>query len=117
MPMTPYKTPGVYREDVFQAPEFRLLTGVPAFLGYAVSGPVNTWKRLTVWSQYIEIFSDSLTNGYLASAVRGFFENGGTVCYVVRLDSRLPEAAALEQGLAALEPEEELDLVCAPDIM
>ncbi len=115
--MTPYQTPGVYREDVFSAPEFRLLTGVPAFLGYVASGPLNTQKRLTVWSQFAEIFGASLTNGYLASVVRGFFENGGTVCYVVGLDSRNAEVKALEQGLAALEPEEEIDLVCAPDIM
>src|ERR1041384_5592193 len=104
MPMTPYKTPGVYREDLFSAPEFRLLTGVPALLGYAASGPLNTQKRLTVWSQFAEIFGASVTNGYLASAVRGFFESGGAVCYVVGLDSRNSEAKALEQGLAVLEP-------------
>jgi uncharacterized protein len=115
--MTQYKTPGVYKEDVFPAPEFRLLTGVPAFLGFATTGPVNEPQRLTVWSQFVDTFGESLTNGYLASAVYGFFENGGTVCYVVGIDPSSAAVAALDRGLAVLDPLEEIDLVCAPDIM
>ncbi len=117
MPTIQYKTPGVYKEDVFPAPEFRLLTGVPAFLGFASRGPVNEPRRLTLWSQFVDTFGASVTNGYLASAVRGFFENSGAACYIIGLDPAKAAAAALEQGLTALDPVEEIDLLCAPDVM
>lgn len=115
--MPPYKTPGVYREDVFPAPAVELLTGVPALLGCTTNGPVETPQRLTIWPQFAEIFGPALPDGYLAAAVRGFFENGGSVCYVVRLDQTANPVVALNQALAALEPWDTIDLVCAPDIM
>ncbi len=115
--MPTYPTPGVYREDVFLAPAAELRTGVPAFLGQAETGAVNTPHELTLWPQFGEEFGAPLSDGYLAYAVRGFFENGGQLCYVVRLDNALPPEEALRQGLAALEPLDTVDLVCAPDIM
>ena len=33
-----YKTPGVYRQEVFLKPETRLPTGVPGFVGFADAG-------------------------------------------------------------------------------
>jgi uncharacterized protein len=117
MPTIQYKTPGVYREDLFPAPEFRLLTGVPAFLGFASKGPVNTPQRFTQWPKFEETFGASPSDGYLAQAVRGFLANDGSVCYVVRLDEASNAVAALNQGLTQLEALEVIDLVCAPDIM
>ncbi|MCB9101756.1 MAG: phage tail sheath family protein [Anaerolineales bacterium] len=114
--MPTYQTPGIYREDRFPAPAAELQTGVPAFLGYADKESLNTAQRLTHWSQF-EQQDPPLHDGYLAEAVRGFFENGGQVCYVIRLDDDLPPEAALGQGLAALEPLNTIDLICAPDIM
>ena len=117
MPAPPRLTPGVYREDVFPAPPFTLLTGVPAFLGLASQGPLGAPQRLTLWSQFEELFGPPRADGYLAYAVRGFFENGGIVCHVVRLGETDPPLASLVEGLAALEPIDAIDLVCAPDIM
>jgi phage tail sheath protein FI len=48
--------------------------------------------------------------------VRGFFENGGLLCYVLRLDEPT-SVRALRNGLAALEALDDVDLVCAPDVM
>jgi phage tail sheath protein FI len=122
--MPTYQTPGVYREEVFPAPAAELRTGVPAFLG--VAGEVSQvadrvpfyqpWP-LTLWPQFVQHFGRPWPGSYLAYAVRGFFENGGELCYVIHLDDTVSAEEALRKGLAALEPLDTVDLVCAPDIM
>jgi phage tail sheath protein FI len=119
--MATYRTPGLYREDIFLPPSEGLRTAVPAFLGYASSDaqePVatNTPQPLTLWPQFEWHFGKPLSYSYLAYAVRGFFANGGRLCYVVRLEDG-DAVAALENGLAALEALDTIDLVAAPDIM
>jgi hypothetical protein len=115
-----YKTPGVYREDVFPTLPAELRTGVPAFLGLAEKGPVDEQNKplpqmLTHWPEFEKHFGKPLPNSYLAYAVRGFFANDGRLCYVIRLEGLGGEA--LDKGLAALAPLDTIDLVCAPDIM
>ncbi len=110
------QTPGVYREDVFPAPEVEHLTGVPAFLGFAGQGDFNVPRPLMLWSQFEDQFGEH-PNSYLTSAVRGFFDNGGRLCYGVRLDESLDALKALRQGLEALAALDTIDLVCAPDLM
>lgn len=123
-----YKIPGIYRQDVYPAPEVELRTGVPVFLGYTRICPESVKGEkgydvphmLTIWSQFAEIFGKTLPNGYLAHAVRGFFDNGGRLCYVVPLKpagSGKESFDLLEKGLGAIEPLQTIDLVCAPDIM
>jgi phage tail sheath protein FI len=98
---------------------------VPAFLGFTQKVPedgegnkqFHTPHRLTLWPQFEETFGTFLATGYLAYAVRGFFENGGGVCYVVSLSDTALPADALRLGLQALAPLDTLDLICAPDIM
>jgi phage tail sheath protein FI len=113
--------PGVYLEDVFPPPGPSLLTGVPAFLGYAgpaAQVPVNEPRPLMLWPQFEADFGPGLAGGFLAHAVRGFFENGGGLCYAVRLDDSVSSPLrALRGGLAALRAVGAVDLVCAPDIM
>ena len=114
------KTPGVYREDVFLAPSVELRTGVPAFLGYTAKSArvnANTPQLLTLWPQFGEDFGPPLSDGYLSDAVRGFFENEGQLCYVVRLDDVADPVQALRSGLQTLAALDTIDLVCAPDIM
>jgi phage tail sheath protein FI len=114
---TGYQTPGVYPQDVFPPPAPGLLTGVPAFLGYADDGPFGQPQPLTLWPQFQAQFGAPREGGFLAYAVRGFFENGGLLCYVVRLDDSATALAGLRAGLAALEAVDPVDLLCAPDIM
>lgn len=110
-----YHIPGVYLEEVFQTPEPQLITGVPAFLGLADTESLNTPELLTLWPQFEQHFGKSLSNSYLAYAVRGFFENGGRLCYVVPIKEATPNA--LQKGLEAIASLDTIDLVCAPDIM
>lgn len=112
-----YLAPGVSRLEIFPASEPVFLTGVPVFLGYAARGPVNEPILLGLWPQFGAIYGEPLRDGYLGYAVRGFFENGGPLCYVIRLDDTLDRQAALQRGLAAARPLDAADLVCAPDLM
>ncbi|MFY1651361.1 phage tail sheath family protein [Solwaraspora sp. WMMB762] len=118
--MTHQLTPGVHRQDVFPPPPPTQLTGVPAFLGRAAAGPY-TPQRLTLWPQFEAVFggaaSGDTPDGFLADAVRGFFDNGGTLCHVVRLPRALSPAEAVQEGLATLDDLDDVDLVCAPDIV
>ncbi|AOX02087.1 phage tail protein [Moorena producens PAL-8-15-08-1] len=116
-------TPGVYREEIFPKPAPGLFTGVPVFLGFAETGPINSPQSLTLWSQFTETFGQPLADGYLAYAVRGFFENGGSLCLVVRLEDTVSITEALggpgddSGGLGAIASLNEIDLVCVPDLM
>lgn len=116
-PVTDDLAPGVYPQDVFPPPAPTLLTGVPAFLGYAGQGLVGDPEPLTLWPQFQAQFGAPQAGGFLAYAVRGFFENGGQLCYVVRLDDKATPLAGLRAGLAALQAVDAVDLVCVPDIM
>jgi phage tail sheath protein FI len=113
------QAPGLYREDVFPARRAALPTGVPAFLGYTARGTANEPVRLTRFSQLGEAFGPPVAGRWLAAAVEGFFLNGGRECLVVPLahGAETDPEAALDAGLAALEPRQDLDLVCAPDVL
>lgn len=122
--MRTYQTPGVYPEEVLLVPPAQLPTGVPALLGFAqlAGGQPYQPERLTRWQQFEQRFGTPLADGYLAHAVRGFFENGGCLCCVLPLDPQGldPQGDAvqvLHRGLAALAALDVIDLVCAPDIM
>jgi Bacteriophage tail sheath protein len=105
---TVYQTPGVYINEVASGakPIEGVATSVAAFVGLAPGGPVNVPKKVTSWIEFARTFSDETppgangatpptTNGpymegaYLAHAVNGFFANGGSICYVVRIGSNL----------------------------
>jgi phage tail sheath protein FI len=95
--MPTYLTPGVYVEEVPSAnkPIEGVGTAVAAFVGLAPGGPVNTPMRISNWTQFAKLFGDPVNpdNGpfmegaYLAHSVYGFFQNGGNLCWVVRVGS------------------------------
>jgi phage tail sheath protein FI len=88
-------TPGVYVKEVSaQAkPIEGVGTSIAAFVGLAPGGPVNSPQRIANWAQFVRAFSDEfekdkgpfMSGAYLAHAVYGFFQNGGTLCWVVRI--------------------------------
>ncbi|MEO5817742.1 MAG: phage tail sheath subtilisin-like domain-containing protein [Gemmatimonadaceae bacterium] len=78
--------PGVYIDEFAPgAPIEGVGTSTPAFVGIAARGDLDTPTKLTSWQQFTQLFGDEPRPGFfLWYAVRGFFENGGQVCYVVR---------------------------------
>lgn len=102
MSMPAYLAPGVYlRPQRTDLPDVRIVrTDVAGFVGFAERGPLplplpsdpgKVWQpedlavRITSWDEFRAIFGGAIPNGFLAYAVRGFFENGGTTCHVVRV--------------------------------
>jgi hypothetical protein len=114
-----YKTPGVYREEVFFQPEVRLLTGVPGFVGFAEAIASEELPTVVLLHRKEE-FTDNLkalANGYLRDAVLGFFENGGTRCYVALGNTNQNRETALTEAIASLGAFSDLDLSAVPDAM
>ena len=113
------QTPGVYWKPVKLAAVGGLAVGVPAFLGFPDNSvPINRAQPLRQWSEYPGYFGAEASGSYLAAAVRGFFENGGQLCYVVGLDGPPVNAdQALEAGLGALDGLDDVDLVAIPDLI
>ena len=96
--MPTYLTPGVYVEEVpsTSKPIEGVGTSIAAFVGLAPGGPVNTPMRISNWTQFAKIFGDPnepdngpfMEGAYLAHSVYGFFQNGGGLCWVVRVGRR-----------------------------
>ncbi len=83
----PTTYPGVYiNEFTPGAPIQPVGTSTAAFLGPTAAGPPLNPVRLTSWDAFKRRFGElPLPNRHLWYAVRGYFENGGTDCYVVRV--------------------------------
>ena len=60
-------------------------TDVAAFLGIAARGPVGRIQVVEGWPEFVALYGDFLDNAYLAFAVRGFFDNGGLRCHILRV--------------------------------
>src|SRR4051812_3309158 len=85
-----YLTPGVYYERVdASAPAISAVrTDVAGLVGLATRGPLDMPVPLQSWRQFQAHFGGFTGAAFLAYAVRGFFENGGRRCWVVRVASR-----------------------------
>lgn len=95
-----YKNPGIFFEETIAsasgantfvrtpkklgAPVTGAKVGVAGFVGTAPRGVLRQPIKITSWNQYMTEFGAFDVNSMLAYSVKGFFENGGTECYVVR---------------------------------
>lgn len=141
--MPTYLTPGVYLEE-FEVgpprPTFRRTPpvarlnarsvweaehGTSAFLGWASRGPEQHPTRVTGWEEFEKVFGPGVEGGFMAQAVKGYFENGGHSAIVVRLPGRpgpgqLPSLVGDPRdrtGLCSLEPLDDVSLVVVPDLI
>ena len=95
--MPAYQTPGVYYERVDASPPgiTAIRTDITGFVGIARRGPLHTTVPVQSWRQFQSYFGDFTGAGYLAYAVRAFFENGGRRCWVVRVASDIAATATM----------------------
>lgn len=101
--------PGVYIEEFAPgAPIEGVGTGTAAFLGPASRGLIaarvdsSRLAKVTSFDQFMAEYGDAPLPGVvLWYAVRGFFENGGKVCYVARVSNGNYETLSLDDGVAA----------------
>lgn len=111
--MPTYLTPGVYVEEVDRGtkPIEGVGTAVAAFLGIAEKGPTGKATMIANWTQFVNVFGGFIPGAYLAHAVYGYFNNGGTLAYVVRIgggddDGAPPQPVAeiaAKSGVATLK--------------
>jgi phage tail sheath protein FI len=97
---TSYLSPGVYIEEVDRGskPIEAVGTSTAAFIGESSVGPTNEAVLCTNWAQYCRIFGDFSHSTFLAHAVYGFFNNGGTKAFICNVSPKTvtPEQAAKE---------------------
>ncbi|MES2823568.1 MAG: phage tail sheath subtilisin-like domain-containing protein [Pseudomonadota bacterium] len=81
--------PGVFIDEV---PSAGAISGVgtstAAFIGPSKSGDLNIPVKITSWENFKRKYGKEPLEGfYLWYAVRSFFQNGGSVCYVTRVSN------------------------------
>jgi uncharacterized protein len=83
--------PGLYYETVAPAVEpSPLRSDVAGFIGRTRRGPVGKAIRVTGWREYLIAFGGLAAGAGTPHAIRGYFENGGDVAYVIRLFGAAP---------------------------
>ncbi|MEA2339772.1 MAG: uncharacterized protein QOE82_3779 [Thermoanaerobaculia bacterium] len=95
--MPEYVTPGVYYELLDTAPPLvsGVRTDIAAFVGLAPRGPLHRPVRIESWRAFQAVFGSFVHYGYLAYAVKGFLENGGSTCFVVRVAGSTAASASI----------------------
>jgi phage tail sheath protein FI len=99
---TSYLSPGVYVEEVDRGskPIEAVGTNTVGFIGESSKGPTNEAVLITNWSQFVKTFGDFKDcSMYLAHAVYGFFNNGGSRCFVVNVGA--PESEDVTATVSA----------------
>lgn len=107
--MAEFLAPGVYIEEVpFRSvPIEGVSTSTVGFIGASARAPLA--GPLTSFSEF-QRAAQSNVSANVCLAVRGFFENGGTRCYVARIAPGDPFETALE-AMAG----EKISVICCPE--
>jgi len=100
--MPQYLTPGVYVEEVDRGgkPIEGVATAVAAFVGFTEKGPREA-TQVTSWTQYRTLFGDFIEGAYLPTSIYGYFLNGGTRAYVMRVSPAVivPQSSSIRSSL------------------
>ena len=106
---TTYLTPGVYVEEVpsSSATLSAGATAVAAFVGFTAKAPTDDPKDpegvkprlVTNWTQFENLYGGFVPGIMLPHSVYGYFNNGGSLAYIVRIPNSTP---ATESGTRAL---------------
>ena len=95
MPTLTY--PGVYVQEVSGGvrPLQIASTSTAAFVGLAQMGPDDAALQVSSWTEFQRSYGTFITDGYLAHSVFQFFNNGGQLCYIVRVVRSDAQAASV----------------------
>ena len=105
----PVSYPGVYIDEVTPgAPIQGVGTSTAAFIGPYKYGPVNEPQKLFNWDSFLRVFGNPIgqseppaDDDCLWYGVRGFFENGGQICYVTRVSNAKYDQVELDDDAAS----------------
>jgi phage tail sheath protein FI len=119
MPLPTAQTPpGVYVEEIPSGPGpiQAVGTSVACFLGDALSADAypNQARAVNNWTEFTSTFlpAGNKQSNDLSNAVYGFFQNGGTRCYIVNTAGQ----TGLTDSLAAAAVVDEIAIVAAPGL-
>jgi hypothetical protein len=100
--MSTIRSPGVYFEKFEERrPTLSIgATGQTGFLGMATRGPLHEPVAITSFDEFLDKYGAPVEGGYLANSVRGFFENGGATCYVLRVAHIFSRGRSVTASLA-----------------
>lgn len=106
-----YLTPGVYVEEVpsGSATLSAGATAVAAFVGFTAKAPDDDPsdpdglkpRLVTNWSQFEALYGGFVPGAMLAHSVYGYFNNGGSLAYIVRIPHTAPAEEPGQLGLPA----------------
>ncbi|HMG19717.1 MAG TPA: phage tail sheath C-terminal domain-containing protein [Kofleriaceae bacterium] len=103
-PSADQRAPGIYQtyDPVVIPPMSIANTRIAGFAGITQKGPMNEPIRLGNWDEFLEIFGYT-QESYTSDSVYGFFKNGGTECWVVRVahNPARGELATIDQAASA----------------
>ncbi|WP_448071441.1 phage tail sheath family protein [Georgenia yuyongxinii] len=136
--MPTYTAPGVYIEEVPSSQKVLASapTAVAAFVGFTERAPLDDPndpqglgpRLVTSWTQYEELYGGFVEGAVLPLSVYGFFANGGTLAYVVRVPNTEPageparralpaadRALGLPLSVESVEPDADIEVVVQSD--
>lgn len=136
--MPTYTAPGVYVEEIPSSQ--KVLTSAPtavtAFVGFTASAPTDdpndpqgaAPRLVTSWTQFESLYGGFVEGAMLPLAVHGYFLNGGTMAYIVRVPNAEPageparaalpaadRALGLPVSIESIEPDANIAVQVTPD--
>jgi len=111
--MPSYLTPGVYIEEVpsGSASLSAGATAIAAFVGFTEKAPKDDPtdpeglkpRLVTNWAQFESLYGGFVPGAMLPHSVYGWFLNGGSVCYIVRIPHNRPSEEPGQMALPAAD--------------
>jgi phage tail sheath protein FI len=111
--MPNYAAPGVYVEEVPSSQ--KVLTAAPtaiaAFVGFTERAPTDDPtdpegvkpRLVTSWTQFEELYGSFKNGCLLPLSVYGYFQNGGSIAYIVRIPNTAPAGEPAQLALPAAD--------------
>ncbi|MHA1129521.1 MAG: phage tail sheath family protein [Candidatus Helarchaeota archaeon] len=100
-------------------------TSIAGFIGLAKAGPVNEPVPIRSFDEFEEKFGGYWEQGQLAYSVKGFFQNGGRQCFIVRVNETEDVVSITDEhyigdietktGLYAFQEVHTVKLIAIPD--
>lgn len=111
--MPTYAAPGVYVEEVpsSQKSLTAAATAIAAFVGFTERAPADDAsdpdgvkpRLVTSWTQFEQLYGGFAPGCMLPLSVYGYFQNGGTIAYVVRIPNTAPASEPSQAALPAAD--------------
>ncbi len=108
-----YLSPGVYVEEVPSGSSTLTAgaTAIAAFVGFTATGPKDDPsdpdglkpRLVTSWAEFESLYGGFTPGAMLPHSVYGWFQNGGSVCYIVRIPHTKPSEEPGQLALPAVD--------------